>query len=601
MKRTHTKIYLVMLLTAMGCGGGSNNTSGSFSINVVAPDSAYDYSPIEITVSSSSQISSIRLVSDDLTLLNSNNNSLSVLLPIVTKDTTYEYKIIGMNSSGEEALVTKNIEVKIFYHPLENFTLLSQGNYQNFSTKDYSVFNFSFEAINTEETFTEILCYPTANDCSESGGIFSSDMHNSNYGDFNGDGYEDLVVSWAVFPHTLERNTTKSYVGVYLNDGMGRLKRDDQFFFDREPPSRHMTYRIVVNDFNQDGVDDIFVGTMGLIKTNPNGEQSFISEPNILLLSENGFIRDYTNLISSKDQNSFSHDASSGDVNGDGYPDILAGRNLFLNDMGKNFINASEDLPDTWKDWPKYKYVMSSLMNDFNNDGYADIVMFWNDDEFNPNPPSPEIALSDPLTEIKEWKINTLPDGFFGKGLTKFNYAQAADIDADGDLDIVVGTTRAKPYYVGRYIQILINDGEGNFTDESYARLSNQERSVNYEDPDAIYECKTHGEGPLFIRDFDGDGSLDIIDQTASYSQDDCPGVTIFLNRGNGKFERDTLTQLAWVSGNQIEGFYYDNQINPINRAIPMNLDGRNKLDFASIVYAASNKNVRFLYEIISK
>ena len=526
---------------------------------------------------------------------------MSVLLPIVFSDTLFEYQIKGINSSGISTTVSKNILVKVYAHGIENYSSLGQSETENFLTNDYAVFNFSFEAINTDEPFTETLCYPTVNDCSEEDGIFTSDMHNSNYGDFNGDGHEDLVVTWAVFPHTLERESTKSQVEIYLNDGTGRLKKDHEFFFDREPPSRHMTYRIVVEDFNLDGVDDIFVGSMGLSKRNPDGSYTSFSEPNVLLLSDNGLMKDASNIIDYKGETSFSHDASAGDVNGDGYPDILAGRALFLSNLGQSFTNISEQLPADWRDWSKYQYVMSSLMKDFNGDGLADIVMLWNDDEFNPYPPKPEIALSNSLLEIKDWEIRTLPEGFFGSGLTKFNYATAADVDTDGDLDIVIGTTRANPYYIGRYIQILINDGEGNFFDESLTRLPNQDRSVNFEDQDQAYECKTYGEGPLFIRDFEGDGDLDIFDQTSANSPSQCPGMIIFLNDGEGKFQKDTITQIAWVTGNQITGFEYEVEIiNPINRSIPLNLDRRNKLDFVAEVFAPSYDNVVFLYEIIS-
>ena len=40
------------------------------------------------------------------------------------------------------------------------------------------------------------------------------------------------------------------------------------------------------------------------------------------------------------------HDASSGDVNGDGYPDILSGRKLFINNKGISFTDDTEKLPD---------------------------------------------------------------------------------------------------------------------------------------------------------------------------------------------------------------------------------------------------------------
>ena len=52
--------------------------------------------------------------------------------------------------------------------------------------------------------------------------------------------------------------------------------------------------------------------------------------------------------------------------------------------------------------------------------------------------------------------MQTLTEGYFGSGRTKFNYAAAEDIDSDGDKDIVIGTTRSTPYYMGRFIQIFI-------------------------------------------------------------------------------------------------------------------------------------------------
>ncbi|MDP6316414.1 MAG: hypothetical protein QF840_09210, partial [Pseudomonadales bacterium] len=107
--------------------------------------------------------------------------------------------------------------------------------------------------------------------------------------------------------------------------------------------------------------------------------------------------------------------------------------------------------------------------------------------------------------------------------------------------------------------------------------------------------------GPLFIRDFEGDGDLDIFDQTSANSPSQCPGIIIFLNDGEGNFREDTITQIAWVSGNQITGFEYEGAvINPVNRSIPLNLDGRSKIDFAAVVYAPSYNNIRFLYEMIS-
>ena len=318
-----------------------------------------------------------------------------VLTPISPIDRQIEFLIKVTDFEGNEVSKVDTLSIVSYEHNLPHFTTLSQNHTENYISEDYSVFNFSFEAIHTNESYTQTLCYPTVNDCSEQDGTFTHDMHNSNYGDFNGDGYEDLVVSWAVFPHTLERETTKSTIEIYLNDQKGRLIKDHDFFFDRLPPERMMNYRVLVDDFNQDGIDDIFAGTSGLHKRNPDGTWYFKGDSHVLLISDTGVMVDASSIIEGNDGLS-AHDASSGDVNGDGYPDILSGRKLFINNKGISFTDDTEKLPEVWKqNYQKYQYPMSSLLEDFNGDGLAEIVIFWNDDEENTDPPFPEILMSD--------------------------------------------------------------------------------------------------------------------------------------------------------------------------------------------------------------
>ena len=136
----------------VSCGSGNSaDPQDSFDFSVNAVSEAYDYSIVEIKVNSSSALRNLQFISDELVLIASNTNSLSVLLPIVFTDTTFEYQVRGTNSVGISATVNKEILVKIYRHRLNAYTELRSTGGDNLATGDYKVFNFSFEAIRTDE------------------------------------------------------------------------------------------------------------------------------------------------------------------------------------------------------------------------------------------------------------------------------------------------------------------------------------------------------------------------------------------------------------------------------------------------------------------
>ena len=67
--------------------------------------------------------------------------------------------------------------------------------------------------------------------------------------------------------------------------------------------------------------------------------------------------------------------------------------------------------------------------------------------------------------------------------------------------------------------------------------------------------CNAHGEGSIFLRDYDGDGDLDIIDVgPGGATPNGCASSSIFLNNGTGVFS-ELAVDLAWVQGPQVEGW----------------------------------------------
>ncbi|MFY8064529.1 MAG: FG-GAP repeat domain-containing protein, partial [Usitatibacteraceae bacterium] len=92
-----------------------------------------------------------------------------------------------------------------------------------------------------------------------------------------------------------------------------------------------------------------------------------------------------------------------------------------------------------------------------------------------------------------------LPRSVFGANQSSQDIV-AHDVNGDGRIDLIICGTQGEPGYVGRFLQILINNGDGTFRDESSTRLIGS-------------SSKSTGAWNRFIRlaDLNGDGVLDIV------------------------------------------------------------------------------------------
>ena len=98
------------------------------------------------------------------------------------------------------------------------------------------------------------------------------------------------------------------------------------------------------------------------------------------------------------------------------------------------------------------------------------------------------------------------------------------DINGDGRPDLVIGYTKGNPFYLGRWIQVLINNGDGTFRDETASRLPQSDNSDAW--PVFFYprDLEHNGRMGLGVRTSGNTGPLlYLLDQNGDFQ----PGPTI--------------------------------------------------------------------------
>lgn len=408
--------------------------------------------------------------------------------------------------------------------------------------------------------YHEPYFYPTAND-PHPASVHVMDAHKIGLGDFNGDGRQDLIISWTTFPHVVERPPIPPT--VLLNEA-GSLKLPVNIWA-AEPPARMFAYKAGVADFNLDGIDDVVLGAFGVLKRNADGTYQNTWERIPLMVSQGKQLADFSDKIAGQEKGvlegfQFAHDMAVGDVNGDGFVDFYQGRHLFIGDGTGKFTVRNDLIPS--EAGPGRHYVMSSAIGDLDNDGVDDLVIGVADGQPAASAVSGWIFLSNGQPNLANAKKIPLPEGRFGLLNNKHNSMALGDLNGDGRLDIIIGQTAQQPYYKGRQLQLLMNKGGGVFADETDLRLAQAIR------PDA------QGEGITHIMDINGDGYPDLVDSSGEKPDH----VAILVNNGQGVFKRMPMSLFPIVQNYHLAGKEsWEGQSFGVSRTgyiYPIDLDG---------------------------
>ncbi len=313
------------------------------------------------------------------------------------------------------------------------------------------------------------------------------DSEDVEFTDVDADGDLDLVI-------VSERGGANE---LYLNDGTGRFSDASERL-----PVQGTSNGLAVLDLDGDSSPDLLIGNYGaqgvMINT---GEGRFTD----------GTARHWPGAEGQ------TQDLELADVDGDGDLDVVVGNEgqnqLFINDAGRLVDETGSRLPEREDETREIR------SGDMDGDGDLDLVVanVQLDYEW---PRQDWLLLNDGSGHFSDAEPGRFPDG------SRDHFTiQAADLDGDGDLDIIGPAS----LFTGDSLdhRVLLNDGSGTFT---VAREGE------------ILPSSVHGKGLGFdieVGDFDGDGRNDLFFCDRGSSSNPRGGVvmrgrpSLVLNRPN--------------------------------------------------------------------
>jgi hypothetical protein len=201
----------------------------------------------------------------------------------------------------------------------------------------------------------------------------------SGAGDVNNDGYDDVIVG-ARYHDNGQTNEGRAY--LYMGSETG-LDSSPAWIGEIDEPNAGFGYTVNrAGDVNNDGYDDVLITSYNYVFNQINGGKAYLFmggpsglNPVASWIGESGFAMD-----------GYGYDASgAGDVNEDGYADILIGAPASDNNAmeGRAYLYlGSAEGPGLEPAWVAQDGTVSSSFGrslssagDLNNDGYDDIVV----------------------------------------------------------------------------------------------------------------------------------------------------------------------------------------------------------------------------------
>lgn len=352
-------------------------------------------------------------------------------------------------------------------------------------------------------------------------------------GDFDGDKNLDFLVTKLPFEFSgfSDRDSYVNQAEIFLGDGKGRFSSSNQIL----PKNSNIdSGRFLINDFNGDGLSDVFFVCAGLDLPPFPGGQNILLTSNLITKKLDYFPSSLPAITA------FHHDASMGDLDGDGLDDIVVnalsqGEELLLNKGLGIFELTNIRLPKILAS-ENYSHTTSKII-DVNNDGRNDLILGNDSGDGSVSGRRSQVFLNPGAGDFSKVTGIALPKSNVPTEIILD--IEQADINKDQLADLVISVTNGGDYRDGNfyktpYIQILINQGSGIFVDETVLRFNQSaEQSI---DTSWFFSLNT------------ADVNLDSHDDIIGFGTGSQP-ITIFYNDGFGRFSYDRSISFPYVHG----------------------------------------------------
>jgi hypothetical protein len=363
-------------------------------------------------------------------------------------------------------------------------------------------------------------------------------------GDVDGDGYDDVIVGAPQSNNGIDKQG-RAY--LYRGSSSGLLPDYVWSFPGRQTEARLGFCVSTAGDVNGDGYADILIGAPGY----DNGEYNE-GRAMLFLGSASGLSGPPDWWMESNIAGAFfgSSLATAGDVNGDGYSDVIIGARFYSNgqtEQGAAFVYLGS--PSGLMDNPAWfvegddqgnRFGASvATAGDINGDGFSDVIIsetHYSESDFTPDG-RVFVFNGSPtgLEDTASWRATYEPDYQYG-----YSVAPAGDVNGDGFSDVIIGS------YAGKWDdQGIVHVYTG-----SPSGLSSTPSWRGGGEPSTP---KSFGNSVCTAGDVNGDGVSDIIIGDSYYKSGDGRAV-VYLGS-----QRLTSLKPQWdwkIDGHQDNGWF---------------------------------------------